>query len=54
MSQYTISELKAVMPQYGLETYTAKIQIQTEEGKTKWIDVPAEKLAVLKQLVESF
>lgn len=54
MSQYTKSEFKAIAQLYGLETYTYKIQISTEEGKTKRINVPADKVEELKKLFESF
>ena len=54
MSHYHKEELKAVMPLYGVETYTVRIQIRTEEGATKWITVPADKIDQLKSLVEGF
>ena len=54
MSHYHKEELKAVMPLYGLETYTVRIQVRTEEGATKWITVPADKIEQLKSLVEGF
>lgn len=54
MGQYHKAELKAVMPLYGVETYTVKVQIRTEEGATKWITVPADKVEQLKALVEGF
>lgn len=53
MSKYHKEEMKAVMPLYG-ETYTVRIQIRTEEGATKWITVPADKIDQLKSLVEGF
>ena len=54
MSNYHKEELKAVMPLYGVETYTVKIQIRTENGATKWITVPDDKVEQLKSLVEGF
>lgn len=54
MSHYHKEELKTVMPLYGVETYTVRIQIRTEEGATKWITVPADKIDQLKILVEGF
>ena len=54
MSEHHKSEVKAVMPFYGLETYTVKIQITTENGKTKWLTVPADKEKKKKNLVEGF
>ena len=54
MSEYHKSEIKAVMPMYGVETYTVKIQITTENGKTKWLTVPDDKVEQLKNLVEGF
>ena len=54
MSHYHKEEVKAVMPMYGVETYTVRIQIRTENGATKWITVPADKVEQLKSLVEGF
>ena len=54
MSKYHKEEMKAVMPLYGVGTYTVRIQIRTEEGATKWITVPADKIDQLKSLVEEF
>lgn len=54
MSKYHVEEVKSVMPLYGLDSYTVRIQIRTEEGATKWITVPADKVQALKELVESF
>ena len=54
MSHYHKEEMKAVMPMYGVENYTVKIQIRTENGATKWITVPADKVEQLKSLVEGF
>ena len=54
MSYYHKEEIKAVMPMHGVETYTVRIQIRTENGATKWITVPADKVEQLKSLVEEF
>ena len=54
MSHYHKEEIKAVMPMQGVETYTVRIQIRTENGATKWITVPADKVEQLKSLVEGF
>ena len=54
MSHYHKEEMKAVMPMHGVENYTVKIQIRTENGATKWITVPADKVEQLKTLVEGF
>ena len=54
MSYYHKEEIKTVMPIHGVETYTVRIQIRTENGATKWITVPADKIEQLKSLVEGF
>jgi len=54
MSNYHKEEMKAVMPMYGVETYTMRIQIRTENGATKWVTVPADKVEQLKSLIEDF
>ena len=54
MGHYHKKELKDVMPLYGVENYTVRVQIRTEEGATKWITVPADKVEQLKTLVEGF
>lgn len=54
MSHYRKEEVKVVMPMYGVETYTVRIQIRTENGATKWMTVPSDKIEQLKLLVEGF
>ena len=54
MSKYTRSEIAFVAPLRGLDTYTVKIKIHTEQGDTKWITVPADKVDELFAVVESF
>lgn len=54
MAHYHKQELKAVMPLHGIETYTVKIKVSTENGQTKWLNVPTDKVEQLKSLIEGF
>ena len=54
MSAYTKAELNFVAPLRGLDTYTVQIKVSTEQGETKWITVPADKVDQLFAVIESF
>ena len=54
MSAYTKAELNFVAPLRGLDTYTIRIKVRTEQGETKWITVPADKVDQLFAVIEAF
>lgn len=54
MSKYTRSEINFVAPLRGLDTYTVRVKIHTEQGDTKWITVPADKVEQFFAVIESF
>ena len=54
MSKFTKSEIAAVLPLRNLETYTVKLKIHTEEGDTKWLNVPVDRIEEFLKSVENF
>lgn len=50
---YVGSELSSIEPMRGVDTYSHKIQLSTEEGKTKWLSIDADKFEAIRTILLS-